>query len=352
MNTGKLLFHNFIGFVVILGIIFSGVLDRFIPYNKFYATPNEITESMPDSVKEKFEKAEENDSQNYSEGMLTRFFSRALARALKTPQGQKLIGNMLEGGQSLMKMHSETNFKYGNFGLINEQFKIYTLRKGSGRVTQCGDKVKIQYKITENYDGLPNFVEASDSKDKTSDNQEDDHKEESLYLGDRKLGVAEENIIVGMKPGEVRYGELRNIRGNSDSQKSYPKFWVKLVDSQPGGDEIETKKLEVFEDSLSSEMPLICGNKVKFNLTIHRFDGETIMDTTDNEKAMEITIGSSEYPYRLSRFLYGKFRIGRRVVITPGKNLMDISKYSKFQNISLNPEEFYMLKISDAELLE
>jgi hypothetical protein len=351
MRRDNSLFNFIIAIGVVVSVVFSGVLDQFIP-DKLLDDPEESSNNS-DKGENSEVTLEDLAAKDSTNGFFTRIFVNALIKALKTPEGKKVIAQMLDADKSRYKNQSEYNLKYENFGLIEEHFKVQSLKEGEGRSAQCGDKVKIKYKINEKTNEIPRFVlnATKNQNYKKSSETLDEYEVSSIYLGEEKLKKQAENIIVGMRPGGVRYGELRVEADKIDPAEDYPKFWVELIDVTPVG-EIDTSNTEMFDDLMASEMPLICGDKVKINMSLHKFDGTTLIGDNSENNPFKMKIGSTEAPYDLSRFLYGKFRSGRRVIITPGKNLHEINKISGLGGLSLSPEEFYMLKISDVTLGE
>jgi hypothetical protein len=358
MRRDNSLFNFVIGVLAIIAIVFSGALDKFIPsqlpaYSNYNSEDLEEDRGPPNNLL-----GEENSElDGASEGMFTKLFAKALVKALKTPGGRKFLTQILDAGKGNLNLQTADSFEYENFSLIKQHFKVSTFEEGEGIPAQCGDKVKIRYKITNKNTDIPLFM-IDIAKNKESDNFSSksseisqDYETISTYLGEGKLSIQAENIITGMKPGALRYGELREKTGKIDPPENAPKFWVELLEVTPSG-EVDRSRVEMFDDVLSSEMPLICGDKARFNMSLQKFDGANIIDANAKNNLFEIKIGSPEYPYDLTNFIYGKFINGRRVVITPGKNLEGLNKFPGLRDLSLSPEEFYMLKIYNAEVTE
>jgi hypothetical protein len=284
------------------------------------------------------------ESDKFEGTMVEKYLSNVAVNVLKTPEGRAFFENLITPiGIGMESKDSGSNEEIQN-KMIESLFKVSILQQGDGREACCGHIAQFKYEIT---DSSGRVIE-----------QEQTRIEQ---LGARLVIPALENIIPGMKVGELRRAtspgeyayDATKFRKNSVRFGEAVKIEVRLLDVQPNF-VIDPKEIRIFDDRIAFQIPLLCGDVVKFRAKILKFDGTEIFnsDAAFRGQKIQMRIGDNSFPAIFSYGLHKKVPVGKRTIITPGRYFQSIlSKSSNkiFPNSMPSQKEYFLLELYDIE---
>ena len=277
--------------------------------------------------------------------LVEKYLSNVAVNVLKTPEGRAFFENLvtpinlgIQGEKSVFNMPNEK--------IMSSLFNISTTAPGKGNSACCGHFVQFSYE-TMNNDNI--IIEK--------------RKTHIARTGNREIMPALENIITGMKVGETRTalspGEFaydgKKFR-KEDVRFGEPiKFNVTLLDIQPNFF-IKADDVKIFDDTIAYQLPLLCGDVVKFRAKIMKFNGDIIYDSNKqlNGNKISMRIGNQNFPAIFSYALHKKIPVGTRSIITPGKYFKamignDVNHIFNGKYKMPNKKEHFLVEFYDIE---
>ncbi len=290
------------------------------------------------------------ESQELTGNFLERSISKIIINSLKTEQGRVFFENLLQPQNKSGTSDAHTIDVKED--LVGSLFKINSFGNDDGRESAtCGQEVTIKYQILDTNNNLINDDTAT------------------FVLGTKPIIPGIDIITVGMKIGQSRqaiilpqyaYYNPPYRKENLDNGASYR---VNIVlNSINSHNLINDNEVKIFDDKLAYKMPLLCGDKVKFNAKITRLvNGQILYDSKrnmqskvhrvdqNNAQNIEMQIGDINYPLIFSYALHGKVPVGRRTVIAKGKTFRaEGTKINQIFNQNKIPlDEYLMLELTD-----
>ncbi len=314
---------QFLYFVIAISIIYN-VIDNKMPN---FSTP---PSAHNDTTTEK-----KNDDENKDESIGTKILSTVVTSALKTEQGQEVLGKMIQPQQTFQ---SETPLIVQQYDVLTQLFKMKTYGEpNSVGPVSCGHSVYAQYKIYGATDGI---IEEEGTK--------------TFLAGTGSLMFGLENAIIGMYKGQTREatipGELAtNGRSSTKFPKKTYKIEVTILDILPKTF-INPSEVRVFDNVIAAGSPYLCGTIATFDMKISKLNGEVIYDSVAKKERVSMRVGDNSYPFIMSYALFQKIPEGKRTLITSGKYLRAIG--NKDQNEILGnkmpqDDEFFLIDLFD-----
>jgi hypothetical protein len=296
-------------------------------------SPMQKQENLPEA--EKFEGT-----------VLEKYLSNVAANVLKTPEGRAFFENLVTPiGIGIESKDAGSTEDIQN-NMLESLFKVAILHKGEGRTACCGHIVQFKYQIT---DGFGHVIEPEQTT--------------IAQLGQRKILPALENIIAGMKVGELRGAtspgeyayDVKQFKKQDVRFGEPVKIEVRLLDVQPNF-VIDPSSLRIFDDRIAFQIPLLCGDMVKFRVKILKFDGEVLYDSNIafNQNKIQMRIGDQTFPAIFSYALHKKVPVGKRTIITPGKYMRsmfskDVNKIFSGKYNLPDEKEHFLVEFYDIE---
>jgi hypothetical protein len=261
-----------------------------------------------------------NSNNGFIESTLTKVFSNVL----KTKEGQEVFAKLVHPVNSIGE---NIIFKMNNSEIIHNIFKINITGLENDKKAICGSIVDVEYKIQDLNTG---FVET---------------KRQNIQLGSESIDIALSNIIVGMSEGQTRTGvTIEEFLPNKKVQdKNIPKNIEVTLHKVVSGKSIDSSKIKIFDDVLSSHTPYLCGEKINFKLKISKFDGSLVATPKEN---ISYIIGDNSFPVIFAYGLFNKMRTGTRTIISPGSYLKSVNS-KMFKDSKINNNEYYILDIDE-----
>jgi FKBP-type peptidyl-prolyl cis-trans isomerase 2 len=186
----------------------------------------------------------------------------------------------------------------GIFGddIANKTYIAKDLTLGVGDKVQCGEKVEIEYNVSESnaISAQPNNIPVK--------------AKETLIIGRNKNNKNLENGIIGMKKGGTRKIIFVNQNAKKQNGKSsYLVADVTLVDFKPGADNINTKVFIEKEDYPGQIFgsKIMCGDEVESYYTLYDVKGKILYDSKKENKKIKFIIGDKKTPKAISSGLVG-----------------------------------------------
>lgn len=207
----------------------------------------------------------------------------------------------------------------------------------------CGQTVAIKYIITD-----------ENSKFITE-------QAKNLILGAEKPSSVIENIVVGMRIGEIREAvvssyHLTTADINVDNKSRAYKITVTLNDIESPIN-IPPHAIRIWDQPDEHYAPpCLCGHKISFDVRISQLDGTIIYDTTAKQQRIEMVVGDKHYPIIFSYALFNKIPSGERIVLAKGEYLRSITsndenKFMQELNLNINVNEFLILEFLNFTVL-
>jgi hypothetical protein len=304
---------------------FTYIIAAFIIYNLFEKTNFSTIKSIPKS--EVIKNIDDNvvNEEKFEGTWFEKKVSKIMANIIKTPEGSKFFENLVKPMQQIPQ--SEINFKVNSKDLINSLFKIKINKPGYGVEAVCGCKVSIDYAL---FDMKNNFIK---------------NEQANIIIGKGDLSKSLENSIIGMRVGEEREVNIYPTIIKDPKFKTSFKAKIKL-------DKLETTvapgEIRYFDDTISYAKPILCGEKVKFDVTIMDVTGKIIFEKQD----IVLNLGFEGVPVAFSQGIFNKTSAGTRTIIAKGKNLSGTHKaFAELSKIKINLENYYILDIKNTELV-
>jgi hypothetical protein len=271
-------------------------------------------------AKDKVISSEEFKEQYLEGNFWEKSISKIVTNVLATPQGKsffenliKPINNNMDGSQILIGPANDTILK--STLMINDVIKNTTIP------VCCGEKVRAQYKLY-----LPN--------------KEIIEKDNDFILGLSEFGGTFDSAIVGMTAGGKRTFILKAIEPKA-ALKNFDSAQVEI--SLLNFDNIiDQSKVKIFDESFSYTVPLLCGDKISFDLKITQPNGEELLK--DHNISMQLG-DSDQFPIIFSYSLFNKTAGGSRVVLTPAKYLDNF--LTKLDIRHINEADYLLLEFSN-----
>jgi hypothetical protein len=275
---------------------------------------------------------------------IEKYLSNVATNVLKTPEGRAFFENLVTPiGIGIDAKDSGSNEDIQR-NMLQSLFKISTLQAGTGKEACCGHLVQFKYQITDN---AGNIIDQEQTK--------------VAQLGSRTIIPALENIIAGMKVGELRSalspGEYaydgKKFRREDVRFGEPTKIEVRLLDVQPNF-VIDPKEVRVFDDRISFQIPILCGDIVRFRVKILKFDGSIIFESDKvlSGQKVQMRVGDQTFPAIFSYALHKKIPVGSRSVITPGKyfkSMLSKDTNKIFTGKLPDPKEYFLIEFYDIE---
>ena len=331
--------------------LFKWVLVFFLIYalfsnptakNKLQSGFDSATASLSSTVNR--EKVPEADK--FEGNMIEKYLSNVAVNVLKTPEGRAFFENLVTPiGIGVEAKDSGSSEEIQN-KMLESLFKVSVIQPGDGREACCGHIAQFKYQVT---DSVGNIVEQESTQ--------------IIQLGSREIIPAIENIIPGMKVGELRVAtspgeyayDAKKFRRESLRFGEPVQIELRLLDVQPNF-VINPSEVRIFDDRISFQIPILCGDVVKFRVKIISFNGEEVFDSNSAfaGQKIQMRVGDNNFPAIFSYSLHKKIPVGKRTVIAPGKyfrSMMskDINKIFSGKYQLPNPKEYFLIEFYDIE---
>lgn len=274
-------------------------------------------------------------------GFVERSLSQILANVIKTPEGRTLIENMIQPVANVAEMEKDgLIFDYKK--LVPSMFRIKTSGTGTIGPASCGQKVKIQYTITK------------------EDNTVVDSGMKAFILGSNDAIPALANVVVGMYVGQTRQAVAMPRYAYDDPQfqgeNKIPglNYGVRVtLLAIEDSIYITPNKVKIFDDMISYQIPLLCGQPVYFDTKISKIDGTVIYDSSKSNKKCEMIIGDRSMPMIFSYALFSKIPVGTRTVIFQSKYLKPFTgEWMKDVTSLVTEDEYLIMDISNSSVVQ
>jgi hypothetical protein len=293
--------------------IFNTLLIFGIVYFIFYKLSQNELAKMPDKADENTETTTPNTQQNPEIkplGFWSNFAANTIAKIAESEQGKELLERIV---RPLTNENNEQELHINNRIYLYSMLGIKSLKNSaSNKIAYCGADVIASYQIS-NEQGL--IV--------------DKHNAE-LHLGDNK-NVVLENVLVDMEEGETRdanipYWYAQELKNHMTSQKEKSeglklKVTLHQLKSPP------ITNVRIFDDIIAMQPTFLCGNEIKTNVKITKFNGEIIFNGP-----IQYKLGSNAYPLIFSYILFNKLPQAARTSLVPASYLKNLQH--KGQQIS------------------
>ncbi|KAF8818878.1 FKBP-type peptidyl-prolyl cis-trans isomerase [Rickettsia endosymbiont of Cardiosporidium cionae] len=330
---------------------------------KQYFTENKTTTDL-NIAKEQLKNINDLFKEEYSyKKFLGSFIEKKISviasNVLKTEQGQKYLDKIfsnitLNDSENLLRYHNKVN----KLNIAQSLFNIQTYGKGSIGPVICGQKVTFNYKISK----LDEKIIFSGKK--------------TINLGNREFFPELDVILVGMNVGETRESIIENdtniystlgtsnekyhfVQSNNPTQGSEVnlqnlkniKISVTLEDISPIIS-IDDKKIKIFNDKTSYGIPVLCGEKINFNMNITELESSKIFDEFNTHKKIHMRIGDTELPMIFSYVINEKLTNNNLMFICKGDLLQNIeqSNINFLEKYKIIDDKHYMIEISSLSI--
>lgn len=215
------------------------------------------------------------------DSMVSNFIVRIINKVLENPHGRAIFKEI--ANNMVKRYHGLTGED-----IANKDFIVKDINVINPNATQaaCGNKVKIEYSVTES-ESLNSGVNSPNLK-----------ITETLSIGEFKLNKNLENGIIGMTLGGTRkviYGKPKTEKSANDKQK-YLVADVKLLDlfakpTKPSNAKVYIEKHNYPAQIFGSK--IICGNNIPTSYKVLDVTGKTLYDSKDISFAFDIGINNT-----------------------------------------------------------
>ncbi|NRB10404.1 MAG: FKBP-type peptidyl-prolyl cis-trans isomerase [Rickettsiaceae bacterium] len=312
-------------------IVVAGILYMLYQHNVNMYAPKGNQPPPANSQNEKINAVENNsnDDVEVSGNFLERTLSKMLINALKTEEGRLFFENILQPiGRPIAG--SDHGFKLNNDHLINSIFKIKTFGKGEIGPASCGHLVKIKYQLL------------------TLKNVPFEEKTVNIALGSKDTIPGMSAVVTGMKVGQTRHALIPGSYINKELEtNNNSSFKINVILQEILPQNFIDNNVKIFDDEIVYKWPLVCGNKVAYDVKITKLSsGEVIYDSTKLKQKILMRIGDVTFPLIFSHALHNKIPVGTRSVIAKGKYFKSYAnEFSQiFPKKTLPKDEYFMIE--------
>jgi len=243
---------------------------------------------------EKIENVKQDSNSYQPQNIVERVVTNVITDFVKTPTGYVMAKNLLTPKNQINLTNHYISTKGFNKNI--EKYKLEHLRESNGAVTNCGQRIKLQYIIT-------------DSKETILDSKVTEYR-----IG--KHNIEEFNILpIGLRVGGLSKAKFLSTKDNiSGHDISITLSVLKHVDN----DDINTGNIKIFDEYISNNIPVQCSDKVKFDFKLSEVNGKIV-----NEGNKELKLGDTESNHVLSYLLTNMQLMGTRTVIIKSSELQN-----------------------------
>lgn len=281
---------------------------------------NIINNKQVDDTKHQVLQHQGQDVQVRKLGFLANFLANFLVKFAESDKGQDLLLRIIK---PINTESIQTNFVNNRF-YLDTIFNIQSAHLvHSTQQCYCGSDVLVTYKVFQSNDLLI------------------EKKEVILHLGQENMPVLE-NTIVGMRKAETRTAWIPYQYASdfqrymlSDEQK---RLGLKLEVTLHKIIGPEINGIKIFDDKVSTNRTLLCGEQFIGNINITSFNGKVLFN-----KYVNYQLGDKNYPIIFSYAGFNKSIEHFRYTITQGKYLKKINN-TNFFNFKINDDELFLIE--------
>lgn len=310
--------------IIAAGVIYMLFQQNISSMNLSQPPFEENRKNENQSVKQEEKEKEAAPSGNFLEKTL----SNVLLNVLKTDDGRLFLESLLQPESKNMG-NQEGVFEFNSANFINSLFKISTFGEGAKGPASCGHIVTVEYKILTpaNYVVEENTI--------------------TLPLGSENAVPGLDVVVVGMKTGQTRHATISSKYFSETAHNSSSIFKLNVLLKEIMPNNFADDSVKIFDDKISYNKPLLCGNTVIFDARITQLkDGKVIYDSVALNKKINMKLGNINYPMIFSHSLHNKIPVGTRTVIAKGglfKSYMSIHS-AIFPDKILPENEYFMIE--------
>jgi hypothetical protein len=264
--------------------------DELKKIEEIHVSEQDIEESK--IIAEKIENAKKEGSYHQSQNIVERVVTNVLTDFVKTPTGYVMAKNLLTP-QNQMNITNQYISTSG-YNKQLEKYKLEHLRESEGAITNCGQRIKLQYIIT-------------DSNETVLDSKVTEYR-----VG--KHNIEEFNILpIGLRTGGLSKAKFFSTRDNISLQNIFVTLSVlKHIDNN----DINTQNIKIFDEYISNNRPIQCADNIRFDFKLSEISGKTI-----SEGSKELKLGDTESNHVLSYLLTNMQLMGTRTIIIKAEEL-------------------------------
>lgn len=322
--------RNFISLIFIIVMIFI-YLDNKPQNTNISSKSSEIAKNIVKTITP--ETDNKADNKEIEGNFVERALSRVASNALKTPEGQTFLNNLVV--KDYKKLNQEDPYNITDIDLVANLHNIEADNSKATHKIYCGDIVKVKYIIKDVHD------------------KQLESATKLVTLGEGNLLPALEDAIansyVGSKlklitPLEYGYHSAAyKFNINSKNKPAIVKVEAEIISKANPNQ--ETNKIYKSNKFFAHQKPLSCGQSLNFTYKLTELDGKEIMQ----QKNYAYKIGLRSDPIIFSRALFNEIKASHLQVIFAGRELKNFeNKFNaKFKNKQLKDDKFYYLEIFD-----
>lgn len=328
--------YRLTGFLLILLVLYYVAKFRSGGKDPIFTPESALTESLEGHRAKEY--LEIKGSSEKMEGTgFEKSVSKILVNIMKTEKGRLMLEKMFRPMNSPIQDKDYT-MNVNDRMILDNILNIKVSKESGGRRAICGHRVKVKYSIANMSDMIM------------------DKGERQMHLGSGEIFQGLDNVIVGMKEGEVRTAlipdkfayESRDYEGKKplNATKDYRMEVTlnKIESPEDFGDD-----LYIFDDKVSLKFPMMCGDVANFDARIEELGGKILFDTFGTHHNISYRLGDKNYPLVFSHILFNKDSKGTRHAFLPGKYLQGFTHnvFVDMDQSSIMPEKYYLVKFSN-----
>ena len=288
---------------------------------------------------------QEDTSHNFEGNVLERFVSHVALNVIKTKTGMSAFNKVISAKKP--HVHMNENIKINDFNMFNSLLNVKNNNKYRHNIhASCGDNVEIQYFVQDN---KSNIIYGNYQKQKCT-------------LGNKEIPMAIENLVINMRPGEIKtatlegeyiyhllktYGLKLNPQTQNDTDRTGKQVYYLQVELNEIFDKKSTQysanDFIVFNSHISMSTPVMCGENVYITVQIDSINHKNLFNDT-----IKFSLGGSTTPLFINYGAPGLSGQNVRTILTTARFLLD--KNDQATHISnllkLKPDTPILIKIS------
>jgi FKBP-type peptidyl-prolyl cis-trans isomerase 2 len=235
-----------------------------------------------------------------------------------------------------------TNY-HGTLGddVINKEYIIKDITKGSGKTAMCGDIVTIAYTTQLSSDKILKDISKQEIK--------------QITIGKHSLNRGLENGIIGMLENGQRkivFSDTHLLKENQEKNKK-DFFVADVILKKIIKNNIQNNNWGVFVDKESFSVigpKILCGDSIDAYYTIRTSNGKKLYDSKENKKKINFEIGSQKTPAKISQGLLGLVKNKSKIsVVLTKQELQYQDKNGNKLAAKTTPTELVILDIDTRE---
>ncbi len=316
--------HRLITFIIFISIVYYILQPQYQEEMQTYNTKSAIDSSAQNTEEKKNLQAEyKQEPKSTAERVVT----NVLSQVFSTEGGVKLVQNLITKEDAIKS--TNISVSANNAGIARNVYKPFITTDSKQAKTICGQKICLEYS-RESQDGKIEYSGSHTYKLGTSKS-----RDLNIIPDGMRLGQITRIYIMPVKMMDTSIAE---------SEAKYSPYVYNIhIKEHLSHHALDTDKIKIFDDSISTAQWTSCGDNLRFVYTIKDIKGKIL-----KSDELTVRVGDENYPEALAYSLAYMSYQGSRTIILPLAYLKTSSNPLIKEG---DDEEYVFLEITKTQLI-